>query len=162
MDGHLWHHLLPSMLGTLQSPDILFSPQSSYSGYSQRNNTPSSFQFHSLLYLHFKWHLHPSGTPPPANTSTRLQIIMNMWRAGHKKKSTIYMRKPKEMLQGKEELPSSVNPWVKSLDSRNLEEKFLFLFSLEMTSWGNGRGQSWWCSYAELFDPLQKNSTSAH
>ena len=77
MDGHLWHHLLPS----LQSPEILISPQPSHSGYSQWNlgsNDPSSFKFHYLLYLHFKCHLHPLGNPPPAFACTRLGIIMNM------------------------------------------------------------------------------------
>ena len=43
---------------------------------------PLFFHFHSLLYLHFKCHLHPTGTPLPANTSARWGTIMNMWRAG--------------------------------------------------------------------------------
>ena len=70
----------------------------------------------------------------------------------NKKKGTVYMRKPKEMVQGKEKLPSSVNPLVKSLDSRNLKGNFNFFLALKWQA--GGLGQEWWCSYAELFDRL--------
>ena len=123
---------------------------------------PCSLQrFSSLLNLHIQGIHSRTMTPLLSNSILCCTCISNdtsihqaphpqqiqvpdcksLWiceEQANKKKSTIYMRKPKEMLQGKEELPSSVNPWVKSLDSRNLEEKFLFLFSLEMTSWGKG------------------------
>ena len=62
------------------------------------------------------------------------------------------MRKPKEMVQGKEKLPSSVNPLVKSLDSRNLKGNFNFFLALKWQA--GGLGQEWWCSYGELFDRL--------
>ena len=61
------------------------------------------------------------------------------------------MRKPKEMVQGKEEPPSFVIQ--ETLDWRNLEGNFYFFLASKWQARGSGQG--WWCSYAELFDPLQ-------
>ena len=64
------------------------------------------------------------------------------------------MRKPKEMVQGMEELPSSVNPIALKKSGR----KNFISFQPRNDKLGEGgRGQSWWCSYAELFDPLEWN-----
>ena len=55
-------------------------------------------------------------------------------------KSTVYMRKPKEMVQGKEQLTSSVSPRVKSLVSRNLDRKFYYFSAQKWQAGVGGRG----------------------
>ena len=122
MDGHLWHHLLPCLLGTFWSPEILTSCQPSHSGYSQWNlcsNDPSSFKFHSLLYLHFKFQFFPSGIPPPANTSTRLGIIMNMWEQAIKRKPLPTRgngkRRYKERKSSLALLIQELSPWTREI-----------------------------------------------